>query len=258
MELGLVGQVAFVAGSTQGIGEAIARAFLAEGCRVVISGRRRDRLDQVTRTLNQAHGEANVLPYCGDLTNVSEIEKAVRQTVARWGTIDCVVANIGSGAGRMTWDLQESDWQWAFEQNFWGSVRLVQTALPHMVKAKRGSVVFVSSIAGLEAIPCPLPYGTAKAALVNYCKRLSRAVGPDGVRVNCVAPGNVLFPEGTWDKKLKERREQVVDYIQQEVSLKRFGRPEEIADAVVFLCSERASFITGECLVVDGGQIRSL
>ena len=257
MELRLSDQVAFVAGSTQGIGEAIVRTFLAEGCRIVISGRRPERLEEVTQALSQAYGPEKILPFCGDLTQPPDIERAVRQTLAHWGTIDCLVANIGSGVARMGWQLTDSDWQSVFEQNFWGSIRLVQTVLPHMVDTRRGSIVFTSSIAGVESINAPLSYGAAKAALLSYCKSLSREVGQYSVRVNCVAPGNVLFPGGSWDRKLQERRGHFMQYVQREVALHRFGKPEEIADVVVFLCSERASFITGACVVVDGGQTRS-
>ena len=257
MDLRLSDLVAFVAGSTQGIGEAIVRAFLAEGGRVIISGRRPDRLEEVALALSEAHDPEKILRFCGDLTQPADIEKAVRQTLDHWGAIDCLVANIGSGVARMGWELMDSDWQSVFEQNFWGSIRLVQAVLPHMVDARRGSIVFTSSIAGVESISAPLPYSTAKAALLSYCKGLSRQVGQYGVRVNCVAPGNVLFPGGSWERKLQERREHFTEYVQREVALQRFGKPEEIADVVVFLCSKRASFITGACVVVDGGQTRS-
>jgi 3-oxoacyl-[acyl-carrier protein] reductase len=116
----------------------------------------------------------------------------------------------------------------------------------------------VASIAGLESMPAPLPYSAAKAALVNYGKNLSRLLASRGVRVNSVAPGNVLFPGGSWERHLADRREEVLRYLQAEVPMQRFGRPEEIADLVVYLSSDRASFITGACVVADGGQTRSI
>ena len=106
--------------------------------------------------------------------------------------------------------------------------------------------------------PAPLPYSAAKAALINLSKNLARQAGPHNVRVNCVAPGNILFPGGSWEKHLEARAEEVHRFIQTEVPLRRFGRPEEIADAIAFLCSDRSSFITGACIVADGGQTRSL
>src|SRR3954452_12123115 len=126
-----------------------------------------------------------------------------------------------------------------------------------MVTAQRGSIVLVSSIAGLESLGAPIPYGTAKAALEHYAKDLSRRVGRHGVRVNTVAPGNILFPGGTWQRKLDADPAGVQSMIAAEVPLGRFGTPMEIGSAVAFLASDRAAFITGACMVVDGGQTRA-
>jgi 3-oxoacyl-[acyl-carrier protein] reductase len=134
---------------------------------------------------------------------------------------------------------------------------LVEAFLPGIVEARRGSIVFISSIAGLESLGAPLPYGAAKAALEHYSKDLSRRVGMHGVRVNTVAPGNVLFPGGTWQQKLDADSAKVTSMIAAEVPLSRFGTPREIGAAVAFLASDRAAFITGACLVADGGQTRA-
>lgn len=167
------------------------------------------------------------------------------------------MANVGSGTGRGGWELSPEDWQSALRVNLLGGMTLASAALPHLMSRGRGSLIFISSIAGCEAINAPVPYSAAKAAVQSAAKSLSRLMGPHGVRVNTVAPGNVLFPGGAWERKLAERREFFEESIRTEVPLRRFGTPDEIADAVVFLASERASFITGACLVVDGGQTRS-
>jgi 3-oxoacyl-[acyl-carrier protein] reductase len=258
MDLNLSEKVAFVAGSSRGIGYAIARAFLVEGARAVVTGRQAEPLNRAAAILDGEFGHERVLAYCGDLTRDEQIAESLAQTLARWGKIDCLIANIGTGIGKPGWQLSQSDWDITFEINFWSSIRLVQAALPTLVRAGSGSVTFIGSIVGLESTPAPLSYSAAKAALANYSKNLARQMGQHGIRVNYVAPGNVLFPGGSWEQKLAQEPERLRHYIETEVPLRRFGTPEEIADLVVFLSSDRAAFITGACVVADGGQTRGM
>lgn len=257
MDLCWTDRVALVSGSSRGIGRAIARTFLAEGARVVVTGRQPDSLAQTTAALQAEFGQERVLGLSGDLSQTAHVATVVRRTREQWGEIDCVVANIGSGTAKNGWQLNQADWDPVFDVNFWSGVRLVEGVLPGMVNARRGSITFIASIVGVESVSAPLPYSAAKAAVVNYSKNLARQVGQYGVRVNCVAPGNILFPGGSWDQKLAQNREPVERYIEGEVALRRFGTPEEIAALVVFLASERAAFVTGACVVADGGQIRA-
>jgi 3-oxoacyl-[acyl-carrier protein] reductase len=168
-----------------------------------------------------------------------------------------LVANIGTGTARPGWDLGDRDWELSFEANLHASRRLIEAVLPGMLEHGRGSIVCIASIAGLESLNAPLTYSAAKAALVSYAKNLSRLVARRGVRVNVVAPGNVLFEGGSWARKVAERGDEVRRYIDAEVPAGRFGGADEIADAVTFLASDRAAFVTGACLVADGGQTRS-
>ena len=169
-----------------------------------------------------------------------------------------MVANIGDGRGPAGASIDRRDWERLLEINLIGSGLLAAAALPRLTVRGRGSLTFVSSIAGVEAIGAPVPYAAAKAGLLMAMKSYARQVGSSGVRVNAVAPGNILFPGGNWERKLAERRDDIERYVREEVPLQRFGGPDEIADAVVFLASDRAGFITGSVLVVDGGQTRSL
>jgi 3-oxoacyl-[acyl-carrier protein] reductase len=258
MDLGLKNKVALVAGSSGGIGRAIARSFLAEGARVVVTGREPKALEATVREFQDEFGSELVLSQGGDLTNPAVIKAAVVEVRARWGGIDCVVANIGSGKSVPGWRVDPSEFRRVFDINFFGAIALVQEVLPHLVENKSGSIVLVSSIAGVEATNAPLAYGSAKAALNHYAKNLARQVAPHNIRVNGVAPGNILFPGGTWEEHLEKSRDKTMRYIESEVPMARFGRAEEIADFVVFLCSERASFATGLCAVVDGGQTRAV
>lgn len=259
MDLGLKNKVALVAGSSQGIGYAIAKKLMQEGACVVITGRDKKKLDSAQARLagEAASGAADLLALAGDLSNPQTASKIVDETIRQRGRIDVFCSNIGDGRSTSGWKIGQEEWGRAFEINFWTHVRLVELVLPHMTSAKSGSIVFTGSIAGLEALSSPLPYSAAKAALLNYTKNLSRIVAPDGVRVNYVAPGNILFPSGSWERTLEVKRGWAESYIKTEVPMARFGTPDEIANAVVFLCSDRASFVTGAKFVADGGQIRS-
>lgn len=258
MDLHLKDKVAFVAGSSRGIGLATARAFLEEGCRTVITGRDGSALARARASLEAEYGQDALTSVEGDLCDPGTIASALSSVSDRWGQLDCLVANVGSGRGPIGWEVQEPDWQRLFEENLACSYRLVQQVLPAMTRDRQGSVVFVASIVGLESTSAPLPYAAAKAALINYGKNLARQIGPFGVRVNTVAPGNILFPGGSWETHLAERRDEVLKQIDADVPLRRFGRPDEIADLIVFLSSDRATFITGSCIVADGGQTRSM
>jgi 3-oxoacyl-[acyl-carrier protein] reductase len=258
MNLHLENQVVFVAGSSRGIGKAIAHAFLEEGCRTAISGREPESLALTLSEFEADFGPDMVMSFQGDLLERDVVDKTVKQIHDRWGKLDCLVANIGNGRGRAGWDLDELDWQRMFDANLWSSLRVVNAILPEMITLRNGSIVIIASIVGIESTLAPLPYSAAKSALVNYSKNLARLMGQYNVRVNCVAPGNILFPGGSWEKHLNVREQEVMQMIQDDVPLQRFGQPQEIADLIVFLSSQRSSFITGACIVADGGQTRSI
>jgi 3-oxoacyl-[acyl-carrier protein] reductase len=185
------------------------------------------------------------------------LARAADETIERWGAIDILVANIGSGTAARGWALDETDWAAGFDTNLHASRRAAEAVLPHMTAAGRGSIVFISSIAGVQSLDAPLPYSVAKTALISYAANLSRLVARLGVRVNVVAPGNVRFDGGSWAKKEAAEPERVRAYIEAEVPMGRFGTPGEIASLVTFLASDRASFMTGACVVADGGQARA-
>lgn len=256
MDLHLTDKVAFVAGGSRGIGLAIAAAFLVEGARVAVTARDAAGLDQARAALGDP-GPDRLLTIVGDMTDEGDIARALDQTRDRLGTPQAVVANVGSGTARPGYALNRADWDAVINTNLMGGVLLASQALPRLVAAGGGSLTFIASIAGLEAIQAPVPYAAAKAALIMAMGSYARQTGPAGVRVNAVAPGNILFPGGTWERKLREDHDRFMGYVAQEVPLGRFGTPQEIADLVIFLASARASFITGAVMVADGGQTRS-
>jgi 3-oxoacyl-[acyl-carrier protein] reductase len=257
MNLELDKQVVFVAGSSRGIGRAIAEALLAEGANVVLTGRGGTSLAATAAELDAAGYAHRMLAIPGDCSDPDVIAAAFERTRQRFGRIDHLVANMGTGAGKAGWDQPDEEWARLFEANFFASTRLTRAVLPYLLSNPRGgSVLYIASIVALEATAAPLPYSAAKAALVNYAKNLARQLGPQNIRVNTIAPGNVLFSGGSWDSRLKSRPDEVRAMLDSEVPQRRFGTPAEIASLAVYLCSRHAAFSTGACYVMDGGQTR--
>lgn len=257
MDLQLQGKSVLVSGSSRGIGRAIAVAFLEEGAKVTLTGRTASSLADAEADLGPRH-VGSVCSYCGDLTQGDGIHGALQLSASRWGALDILIANLGTGRGTTGWAAADDEWQQLLEANFLAGMRLARAVLPSMLAKGSGSIVFISSIAGRESLPAPLAYSAAKMALLSLTKNLAREVAAQGVRVNAVAPGNILFSGGAWAARSARDPAGTRSYIEQAVPLGRFGTPEEIASAVVFLSSARATFITGSCLTVDGGQTHTL
>ena len=173
--------------------------------------------------------------------------------VKTWNGIDGIIANAGAVKPVHDWDISAPDWEWYLNANFKIAYQFATHFIPKLQDSK-GAIVFISSIAGLEDIGAPLPYSASKAALTLYAKGLARKLAPDGIRVNTVAPGNIIFEGGNWDNRMQANPEAVQALIKKKVPLQRFGTPEDIGNLVSFLVSERAAFITGSCLIADGGQ----
>jgi 3-oxoacyl-[acyl-carrier protein] reductase len=261
MDLGLQDNVAFVAGASRGIGYAIAESFLAEGAKVALTGRSPEPLLEAADTLAETYGADRIFRQAGDMTATADICAALDAAAEALGPIDHVIANVGIGTAKPGFDVSDEEWDGDILQNLTGSMFLAREAFKRMLARdaeKRGqpSLTFISSIAGVDAIGTSLPYAASKAALNHVTREMARQVGAENIRVNTVAPGNILFPGGNWESIVAANPEYFGKWIDREVALKRFGTVEEIADAVVFASSKKASFLTGEVMVVDGGQVR--
>lgn len=250
MDLGLKDKRVFVAGGSRGIGLAIARAFVDEGAKVAIAARGREDLAAAEKSL------AGVLALTGDMTDDKAVNECLDRTEKQVGPLDILVANVGNGTSTGGAAIASDEWQRMMAVNFFGAASLAVSAGRRFAERGQGAMVFISSIAGVESIGAPAAYAASKAALQSMVKSFSAELGPKGVRVNAVAPGNVLFPGGSWERKNLEAPDKVERMLASEVPLRRLGAPGEIADVVLFLSSRRASFVTGATWVVDGGQTR--
>lgn len=262
MDLNLTDKVVFVAGGSRGIGFGIAQAFLREGAKVGISSRGEQSLEIARAALAEIAGEGRVFAITGDMTKSADISAALDGTIAALGELSIVVANVGIGLKDFRWDVTDEEWNGDIAQNFTGSMFVAREAIRRFAAGpetlrKGANVVVISSIAGIDAIPAPIPYGASKAALNYATAILAKAVANRGIRVNAIAPGNIIFPGGDWEKRWHEENDLIQRYLKNEVAMQRFGTVQEIADAALWLSSERASFVTGTTLVVDGGQVRS-
>ncbi|MDO9336996.1 MAG: SDR family oxidoreductase [Caulobacter sp.] len=257
MDLGLKGKVIFVAGASRGIGLGIVEACLAEGAKVAITARGAEALEATRADLTSRFGEENVWAMSGDLRDTATIEKALSATEEALGPIHGAVANVGLHPCPPGAAVDDDTWDAGFSQNLGSAWRLARGAYARMEPRGAGSILFISSIAGLGALGTPLTYGTAKAAVNHLTKELAQIAGRKGVRVNCIAPGNIIFPGGDWEERSKgPRADNWNRWIRREVPLQRFGTPAEIGSTAAFLLSDQASFVHGAVVPVDGGQTK--
>jgi len=249
MKLGLEDKVVVVTGGTKGIGRAIVEAFLTEGARVYFCSRTATDVAAATQALQPATAEANGHVYGSviDVTDPRAIELWINSISSAESRIDVVVANVSSISTANT----AASWTTAFQTDMLGTVELVNQALPQL-EAAHGNIIAISSVSGRDVdFTAPGPYGAFKAALVHYMAQLARTLAPKGVRANTVSPGNIFVENGVWDAI---RRDNPALYEAQLAKnpMGRFGKAQEVADAVLFLASQRAAFISGTNLVVDG------
>lgn len=246
MDLGLAAKRVVVTGASKGIGRAIAEGFLGEGARLAICARDQAVLDEAAEELS-ALGEIHARR--ADMADPDDPASFADWAAARLGGLDVVVSNVSA--------MEATDYRAAFQTDIAGAASLARAALGHMIDDQDANVVFIGSRAASVGAPWLQAYAAMKAATVSMAKSMALEVARRGIRVNVVSPGDVLFPGGSWDRA-KSDNPKLYEAIVKENPFRRLARPEEIADVVVFVASERASFITGTNIFVDGGATKSL
>lgn len=249
MDLNLQNKIAFVTGSSKGIGLGISKILLSEGCNVILNGKNRTNLKKTAKSLNIADNY-----IVGDVTKPKICDNIAKKIIQKYRKLDVLICNVGSGNSVKPGMETEKDWKKMFDVNFQSAANIIKSCESILSKSK-GTIVCISSIAGLEFTGAPITYSVSKSALNAYVRGISKHLATKGIRINAVVPGNIWFKDSVWDKKLKKNESQVKHFLESKVALKRLGKPQEVGNLVAFLASDCASFITGSIFVIDGGQI---
>ncbi len=256
MQLNLNDKRVLITGSSKGIGFGIAKNFLIEGAKVCITSRGTTHLNKAKKEFSEFFGREKVVAFECDFTDIENIESLKGKIVEKWGGIDIVVSNIGDGQSSSEPLPNNQFWERTWGSNFESALHTSRIFLP-LLEESNGNILFISSIAGMEAFGAPVDYSTAKAAVIALAKNMSKKLA-NKVRVNVLAPGNIWFQDGVWDRKMNNNKKEVMSNIELTVPMNRLGTVQEIADTAIFICSDRSSFTTGAVFIVDGGQTHSV
>ncbi len=262
MDLGLNGKVAVVTASSRGLGKAVALKLAQEGANVVICARNKIILKEAEAEIKNVT-QSQVLAIQTDVTRHSDVKELIRKTIDTFGKIDILVTNAGGPPAGTFLDFSIEDWKNAIELNLMSTIYLTHEVIPHMLKQQYGRIVMITSVSVKQPLDNLILSNVARAGVVALAKSLSNEFGDKNILVNVVAPGYTMTERL---KALAEKIAQKEGITEQDViarweaqnALKRIGTPEEFANVVVFLVSDRASYITGTTLAIDGGFVKSL
>jgi 3-oxoacyl-[acyl-carrier protein] reductase len=253
VDLGLAGKVALVTGSSRGIGRGIAGRLVEEGADVLFCARGAEALEE---TVAGATGPGRAHGVVADVSTGEGAAVVVAAAVEAFGGLDIVVNNVGGSGARTIEDMDVQDLEDVLGRNLLPALRVSRAALPALRERGGGVIAMIASIWGREAGGGP-GYNVAKAAEISLAKAMAGGLAGEGIRVFSVAPGSTLFSGGSWERRVRDDPEGMAAFVERELPWGRFGTVDEIADVVAFLVSERASWVVGTCVTVDGGQSRS-
>ncbi|MEC4985058.1 MAG: SDR family oxidoreductase [Oscillatoria sp. PMC 1068.18] len=260
MDLELTGKTALVTASSKGIGKAIAQGLAMEGCQVIICSRDQSNLLKATQQIEAKIGQL-ITPLQVDLCQKNSIERFLEQITNKFSTIDILVNNTGGMPYKQHYELNQEDWQRSFDLTFMSQVNIAEALIPQMKKQSWGRIIFVTSVAAKQ--PGMLIAHSQRASVVAYAKTLANELGEHNILVNSICPSftvtNKLYEVADeLARRQRNTREQVIQQWMKSVPLRRLASAEEVANLAVFLASEKASYITGTCIQVDGGFVKSL
>lgn len=253
MNLELTDKVAVITGASRGLGLAAARALSAEGARVVITARGEAALHAAAAALG---GRDRVRPVVADVSTPGGCDRVVAEAMGAFGRVDILVNNVAKAGGAGIDTTPDTEWQGALDQSLFPAVRMSRLVVPHMRAAGGGVILVIASIWGRES-GGRLTYNVVKAAEISLAKGMAQELAKANIRVNSIAPGSISFEGGSWWKRQQENPTAMAEFVSREIPMGRFGRADEVGDVVAYLASARASWITGACIPVDGGQGRS-
>jgi 3-oxoacyl-[acyl-carrier protein] reductase len=262
MDLGIKNKIAIVCASSQGLGKATAMELAKEGAKVVILARHKKDVDETAHEISSAT-DSEVLPLIADVTKAEDIQKVVKTTVEKFGTVHILVNNAGGPPVANFAELSDDMWTNGVNLTLMSLIRMTREVLPHMLKNKWGRIINITSLTAKQPINDLIISSTLRPGILGLAKILSNQYSKFGILVNNVCPGHYLTKrqEEIIKKRSAERNITAEEYIAQhssEIPVGRFGKPEELANMIVFLCSEKASYVTGSTISVDGGLVKGL